>query len=747
MDSSQASTATTGPNEPSERRAVLLPLPLDGVYDYRVPDGMAAEAGDFVIVPLGVRRVEGVVWGPGEGAVEEKKLKDIIAVLDAPPLSAELRGLIDWTASYTLSRLGSVLRMAMSVPGALDPPKPDTAYVRITEPGPENESPEDRIRMTDARRRVLAVLDDGVPRRAVDIACEAAVSTGVVGGLVDAGLVGRVSMVSGPSFDVPDWRREGPLLSDDQGTAVDALAETIGAPDKSRFTVTLLDGVTGSGKTEVYFEAIARALAAGRQALVMLPEIALTAQWLERFERRFGAAPAQWHSDLTTTLRRQTWRAVASGEAHIVVGARSALFLPYRDLGLIVVDEEHDPSFKQDEVVVYNARDMAVVRARLGAFPVVLASATPSLETVVNCEAGRYNRLHLTRRHGGASLPDIRIVDMRAETMARDSWVSPTLRTEIVRVFAAGEQAMLYLNRRGYAPLTLCRACGHRLDCPQCTAWLVEHRLAGRLQCHHCGYATRLPDACPECAAVDPFAACGPGVERLAEEVAAFLPQARLGIMASDTIHGPAAAADLVRRVQDLQIDVLIGTQIMAKGHHFPMLTLVGVIDADLGLAGGDLRAAERTYQLLGQVAGRAGRAEHPGVALLQTYDPDHPVIVALAGDDRDGFLAAEIEARRGHAMPPFGRLAALIISGRDEAAVEAAGRALARTAPRGDGIEVLGPAPAPLAVLRGRHRRRLLLKAPKEVHVQPVLRRWLRQVRTGGGVRVQVDVDPYSFM
>jgi primosomal protein N' (replication factor Y) len=430
-----------------------------------------------------------------------------------------------------------------------------------------------------------------------------------------------------------------------------------------------------------------------------------------------------------------------------MVGARSALYLPFSDLGLIVVDEEHDQSFKQEDGVVYNARDMAIVRARLAAIPVVLASATPSLETVVNCEAGRFRRLMLPRRHAGASLPDIRIVDMRAETLARDRWISPTLRTELTRVTAAGEQAMLYLNRRGYAPLTLCRACGHRLDCPHCTAWLVEHRLAGRLQCHHCGYAAVLPAECPSCGAADSFAACGPGVERLAEEVAELLPRARLGVMTSDTIHGPAAAADFVHRVQALEIDVLIGTQIMAKGHHFPMLTLVGVIDADLGLAGGDLRAAERTYQVLGQVTGRAGREERPGTALLQTYDPDHPVIRALAGDDRDGFLAAEIAARRRHAMPPFGRLAALIVSGPDEAAVEAASRALARTAPSGDGIEVLGPAPAPLALLRGRHRRRLLLKAPKDVHVQPVLRRWLRQVRTAGGVRIQVDVDPYSFM
>jgi primosomal protein N' (replication factor Y) len=744
MDSSQASAAATAAGN---RRGVLLPLPLDGVYDYRVPDDMAPEMGALVLVPLGARRVVGVVWGPGEGEVDENKLKDIISILDIPPLTDELRALIDWTADYTLSRPGSVLRMALSVPGALEPPRPEIAYVRVEGAAAENESPDGRIRMTDARRRVLRVLDDGVPRRAAELARHAAVTPGVVRGLVDAGLVERVSVTTEPRFDVPDWRRAGPVLSADQKAAADALAGDIGAAGESQFTVSLLDGVTGSGKTEVYFEAIAAAIAAGRQALVMLPEIALTAQWLERFARRFDAAPAQWHSDLTGTLRRSTWRAVASGEVRIVVGARSALFLPYRDLGLIVVDEEHDQSFKQEDGVIYNARDMAVVRGRMGAFPVVLASATPSLETVVNCESGRYRRLALTRRHGGASLPDIRVVDMREEKLARDSWISPALRAELDRVLAAGEQAMLYLNRRGYAPLTLCRACGHRLSCPQCTAWLVEHRLAGRLQCHHCGYATRLPETCPSCSAADPFAACGPGVERLAEEAAAALPRARLGIMASDTIHGPAAAADLVARVQAREIDVLIGTQIMAKGHHFPMLTLVGVIDADLGLAGGDLRAAERTYQLLGQVAGRAGREERPGMALLQTYDPGHPVIQALAGDDRDGFLAAEIEARRDHAMPPFGRLAALIVSGRDPDAVDAAARMLARTAPRGGGVEVLGPAPAPLALLRGRHRRRLLLKAPRSVHVQKLLRRWLHQVRTGGGTRIQIDVDPYSFM
>ncbi len=545
------------------------------------------------------------------------------------------------------------------------------------------------------------------------------------------------------SLPEPDWRVNGPTLSMAQRAAADALA---GAVDKG-FSVTLLDGVTGSGKTEVYFEAIAAALAAGRQALVLVPEIALTAQWLERFERRFGARPVEWHSDLTGTQRRAAWRAIAAGRAKVVVGARSALYLPYAALGLIVVDEEHDSSFKQEDGVIYNARDMAVVRGRVEGFPVALVSATPSLETMVNVERGRYARLALPERHAGAALPEIGVIDMRAELAAgRQSWISPTLRDALALALASGEQAMLFLNRRGYAPLTLCRACGHRLECPNCSAWLVEHRLEGRLQCHHCGFTTSPPDVCPECKAEGRFAPCGPGVERLAEELAATFPQARAAIMASDTLTGPHAAAELVRRMDRHEIDVLIGTQVMAKGHHFPMLTLVGVIDADLGLAGGDLRAAERTFQLLSQVAGRAGRAERPGKVWLQTFLPEHPVMRALVSGRREAFYEAESAQRRDHDMPPFGRLAALIVSGRAAAAVDALAAALGRAAPHGNGVEVLGPAPAPLALLRGQHRRRLLLKAGREVDVQATLRGWLSRVTPRGGARIQVDVDPYSF-
>jgi primosomal protein N' (replication factor Y) len=536
-------------------------------------------------------------------------------------------------------------------------------------------------------------------------------------------------------------------LSPDQGRAA---AELV-ARARGGFSVTLLDGVTGSGKTEVYFEAVAEALRQGGQVLVLLPEIALSAQWLERFRARFGAAPVVWHSDLTRAQRRRAWRAVADGRALVVVGARSALFLPFRALRLIVVDEEHDTSYKQEEGVIYHARDMAVVRARLGGIAAVLASATPSLETMTNVERGRYGHLHLPERHGGAQLPAVTVVDMRQDPPPGGRWLSPPLEAALAETLGAGEQAMLFLNRRGYAPLTLCRHCGARLNCPNCTAWLVEHRLAGRVACHHCGHNLPIPESCPECGEADALVACGPGVERLAEEAAALFPAARAEIMTSDTVYGPGAAAELVRRVEAHEIDLLIGTQIMAKGHHFPLLTLVGVIDADLGLVGGDLRAAERTYQLLSQVAGRAGRDARPGRVVIQTYMPEHPVIDALVSGDRERFLAEEAAARRAARMPPFGRLAAVIVSGRDADEVDAVAGALGRSAPREDDLVVLGPAPAPLATLRGHHRRRLLVKAgagpDSNTNLQGVIRRWIAGVRQPGGVRVKVDIDPYSFL
>jgi primosomal protein N' (replication factor Y) len=735
VSSMPPSLANSDPTfQPGSCVSVLLPLPLAGAYDYRVGDE-SVRPGEVVMVPLGRRESLGVVWGAGSGQVDEAKLKPIGRRLGCLPIPRVTRKFVDWVSAYTMSAPGAVLRMAISVPSALEPAR-DLVACRLAPRMPD-------LKMTAARRAVLDAAATLPPLPATELAREAGVGPAVVKGLVEAGALAQVPMRRPPAFDPPDLSRPGPTLSADQQAAADAL---VGALDGG-FSVWVVDGVTGSGKTEVYFEAVAAALASGKQALVLLPEIALSAQWLERFKARFGAAPAEWHSELSEARRRDTWRAVAAGEAKVVVGARSALFLPYADLGLVVVDEEHDGSFKQEEGVAYHARDMAVVRARLGEIPAVLASATPSLETQANVQAGRYHLLHLPGRHAGASLPDIQLVDMRKSQPPRGSWLSPVLVGAVEETLAAGEQAMLFLNRRGYAPLTLCRGCGFRLQCPHCTAWLVEHRLQGRLVCHHCGHWVRPPAKCPECEAEDSFAACGPGVERIAEEAAARFPEARLAVMASDTIAGPAAAAELVRRMAEREIDLLVGTQIVAKGYHFPLLTLVGVVDADLGLEGGDMRAGERTHQLLCQVAGRAGRAERPGRVLLQTYQPEHPVMHALTSGDRDAFIASEADSRRALGMPPYGRLAALILSGPDAGILDGFAARLSRLAPRSEEFEVLGPAPAPLALLRGRHRRRFLVKARKDVHLQAVLRDWLARVKVPGTARVQVDIDPYSFL
>ncbi len=720
---------------PGDRVAVLLPLPLAGAYDYRVPDGLTVSAGDFVSVPLGNRVAAGVVWGVAHGDIAAARIKDILEVLDCPPLPEVSRRFVEWVAAYTIHAPGGVLKMAMSVPDALSPPKPLTAYTA-------NPSRPD-FRLTPARARVIEIAAEGPPRTATELAREAAVGVGVIKGLTEVGALLRVQVPAVAAPPSPDPHQVGPELSADQQTAAESLEALTRA---EAFSVTLLDGVPGSGKTEVYYQAVAEALEMGHQVLVLLPEIALGSQWRTRFEKRFGAPPVEWHSDLSQGQRRAAWRAVADGSARVVVGARSALFLPYRDLGLIVVDEEHDGAFKQEEGVIYNARDMAVVRAQLGGFAIVLASATPSLETVINVETERYTRLHLPDRHGGATLPDVEVIDMLIDKPVPGRWLSPALVTRIHQTLAAGEQVLLFLNRRGYAPLTLCRVCGHRFQCPRCTAWLVEHRRKSRLQCHHCGFNIGLPERCPSCDAEDSLAACGPGVERLAEEVTATFEGARIAIAASDNIATPAAAADLISRIEDHQIDIIVGTQIVAKGYHFPMLTLVGVIDADLGLQGGDLRAAERTFQLLYQVAGRAGRAERPGRVCVQTYMAEHPVIATLTSGDRDLFLQTEAEARESVGMPPFGRLVALIVSGPIEAAVDATARDLGRAAPNGDGVTVLGPAPAPFALLRGRHRRRLLLKAERRVNVQKLVRVWLARVRWPRTVQVRVDVDPYGF-
>jgi primosomal protein N' (replication factor Y) len=722
--------------------AVLTPLPLDRPFDYAAPPALFPDGppppGTFVEVPVGAARAIGVVWGPAEGA-GGRRIKPILSALDAAPMTAGMRAFLTRAADYTLTPLGLMLRLATRAPGLADP-APMLAVLRRGPGQPD--------RMTPARQRVLDALADygGAALPPAELARAAGVSAGVVAGLEAAGALIREERPRDAPYPEPDPDPAPRALSPEQQAASDALCAAVA---RGGYGATLLQGVTGSGKTEAYLDAAAQALRAGGQALIMLPEIALTAAFIERLTARFGAAPAEWHSGQTAAERRRLWRAVGRGQARLVIGARSALFLPFSDLRLIVVDEEHDGAYKQEEGVLYHARDMAVLRASIEGAQVVLASATPSLETWVNAEAGKYARLSLSERYGPAVLPTLRAIDLRRDAAPRGRWISDPLARAMGERLARGEQSLLFLNRRGYAPLTVCRACGHFFECPDCDARLVEHRLRGRLICHQCGHSEPIPSACPACGATDRLAATGPGVERLAEEAQAQFPQARIALLSSDVVESPAALRARIAAIAAGGADIVIGTQVVAKGHNFPLLTLVGVIDADLGLENGDLRAAERTFQLIAQVSGRAGRADRPGLALIQTAAPDHPVMRAILSGDLDAFLRREAASRRDAGAPPFGRMAAVILSGPDDAAVWAAGQALARAAGPLQAVEarLFGPVAAPIARIRGRWRVRLLVKASRAVALQPALRAWLAGVKVASSVKVAVDVDPQSFL
>jgi primosomal protein N' (replication factor Y) len=715
---------------------VLVPVALDHTYSYKVPSGLELKPGDIVAVPLGAREVVGVVWAddvtirPGL----HNRMKDVELKLDYPPVKPELRKFVDWVSDYTLSPRGMVLRMCLRM-GDLGPAR-DKVGVRLVGPAPK--------RMTTARMRVLQLLADGMMRAKSEAAHEAGVSAGVIDGLVDEGTLETLVLPPEPVARQPDPEHAVPEFTEAQRAASDTLRASVA---KGGFSVTLVDGVTGSGKTEVYFEAVAEAIRQKKQVLMLMPEIALTAQFLDRFAARFGVRPAEWHSELAPRKRARTWAAVAANEVSVVVGARSALFLPYADLGLIVVDEEHDPAYKQEDGVRYHARDMAVVRARETRIPIVLASATPSVETVVNARRGRYVHLKLPERFGGQHLPSVEAIDLRREGPPRGRFISPRLAEQVKIALERNEQALLFLNRRGFAPLTLCNACGHRMACPNCDAWLVDHRFKRRLVCHHCGYGMPPPEQCPKCEAKGSFVAVGPGVERLEQEAAELFPGARILVLSSDLVDTMERLRQELDDVAQGRFDIVIGTQLVAKGHHFPKLNLVGVVDADLGLANGDPRAAERTFQLLHQVVGRAGREEGRGYGFLQTHQPEHPVMRALIVQDREAFYSAEIAVREATLYPPFGRLASLLISGADKHATEAYARKIAAVSPIHDDVKVLGPAEAPLAVVRGRHRFRLLVKSPRAYDLSAYLREWLAAVpKAKGTLKLEVDVDPQSF-
>jgi primosomal protein N' (replication factor Y) (superfamily II helicase) len=732
---------------------VLLPLAIDHPYSYLIPHGTSIAPGAFVEVRLGTKLTDGVVWQVSARASGNTNLKPIVNRRDLSPLSTNLRKFIDWVARWTLSPRGMVLRMAIGAPLHA---RPELLRVGVRFNGPAPR------RMTPARARVLAAAEGGIAFSKAALAEAAACSAGVIDSLVDEGTLETIALPPELVALPCDPAYATPVLEAAQQSAALELAARARA---RKFSATLLEGVTGSGKTEVYFEAVAAALAMGRQSLILMPEIALTAQFLERFAARFGARPGEWHSGVSAGKRARLWSAVAKGEAKAVIGARSALFLPFNDLATIIVDEEHEPAYKQEDGVAYHARDMAVVRGQIENCPVVLVSATPSLESRVNAAHGRYGHSRLASRFNAKALPALTAIDLRTDAAPRGKWIAPKLASEISKTLATGEQALLFLNRRGYAPLTLCRACGHRFNCPNCTAWLVEHRFRRALMCHHCGHVERKPAVCPSCEAVDSLTACGPGIERLAEEAAELFPGAKILTLSSDFPGGTERLRAEINAISRGDCDIVIGTQLVAKGHNFPHLSLAGIIDADVGLTTGDPRAAERTFQLLQQVTGRAGRFETAGRAFIQTWQPEHPVMRALLSGDSERFYEEEIHQRRRAGLPPFGRLAAIVVSAKDGALAQAHARALVQTAyalppsdswslpppgspPKADELTLLGPAEAPIAVIRGRYRFRLLVRAPRSADLQAFLRAWLAAgPKEKGSLRVAVDVDPQSFL
>ena len=719
---------------------VLLPLPFNEPFDYKIEGDFVL--GEMVRVPFGREVLVGVVWKEGKSSkLDDNKIKKVMERINFPPLSIELMKFIEFVASYNMAFVGMVLKMVLSVRGVFEDPKMNVLYELSGKTLAEA-----KLKNSDARWRVIDFLKFA-PFDRREIAAGAGVGQSVIKTLIETGILRPVMVEAKRNFEEPVCDFQKVKLTSEQQLAADCLVQKIG----SGFNVTLLNGVTGSGKTEVYFEAVAEALRQGRQVLIMVPEIGLTSQWLGRFEKRFGVKPAKWHSALGNRERIDTWKAVIEGSAKVLIGARSALFLPYNNLGLIVVDESHDQSFKQEDVVNYQGRDMAIVRAKYENIPIVLSTATPDLETVVNVENGKYDEVRLNSRYAKAQLPEIKIIDLKADKPIRGewgvSWLSPTLAEALKENLAKGEQSMLFLNRRGYAPLVICRDCGHRIQCPNCTAWLTEHRRAKKLVCHHCGYMMPLPEECPECHSETGLTACGPGVERIAEEVRFRLPEAKVKVLSSDFTTNFQEVAEVVKDMEAGKVDILIGTQILAKGHHFPSLTLVGIVDADLGLMGSDLRASERTFQLLSQVSGRAGRGDKKGIVYLQTLYPENAVLKALLENDAAKFLDLEKKTRKMLKMPPFGKLAAIIVSGPKQEETEKTAIWLGQTAPNDNMVSTLGPAPAPIFVLRNKYRYRLLLKTAKNIKIQDVLRQWLAKVKVPSSVRVEVDIDPYSFM
>jgi primosomal protein N' (replication factor Y) (superfamily II helicase) len=726
---------------------IAVDVPLRRLFDYRSPVGIdpaVLRPGIRLWVPFGRRRVTGVlVETQATSALPDAKLRAAIAVIDdTPVIESSLLELLRWAADYYRHPPGEVIAAALPAPlrsgsAALETEErwSLSAAARTGELSPL--SPR-----AHRLREMVAALE---ARDAADEATLATLSPrwrDHVRELEQRGWVLRLREATAPPAPRPPRVGDGPPPTLGQQHAIDAIVAAAG-----RYAPFLLHGVTGSGKTEVYLRAIAEVVRRGQQALVLVPEISLTPQLVARFAARFDAPLAVLHSSLTDQERLRAWRAARSGEAPVVIGTRSAIFAPLGRPGLVVVDEEHDPSYKQQEGFRYSARDLALARAQRLSVPVVLGSATPSLESLERVQAGRATLLELPARAAGAKPPSIHLVDLRKHA-ATQGIATPTV-LAIQRHLGAGGQVLLYLNRRGYAPTLFCPACGWAAPCPRCDARLTVHQRERRLHCHHCGTEQGIPELCPSC--FEPVKPVGQGTERIEETLAKLFPGVPLERIDRDAVRRKGALEAALDRVTSGAVRLLVGTQMLTKGHHFPDVSLVVVLNADQGLFGTDFRSSERLAQTIVQVAGRAGRAERPGEVLIQTEYPEHPLLTQLIAGGYDAFAKAALEERKAARWPPFARIAVLRAeASRREIPLEFLDRAReVAEALAGQDVEVLGPATAPMERRAGLYRAQLLLHAPGHSPLQRLLARWLPAVEDlpeARKVRWSLDVDPLEL-
>lgn len=714
---------------------IQLAMPFNEGFDYAVPNGIILKLGDFVEVPLGGQNKIGIVWGFDTPKTNIEKIKPIKSKLNISPLSAELMNFIEWVAKYLVVYRGNILSQVLRPYEALL----NGPYINKITLGDKFDE-----KLTPQRKTIIEFLKGkNASYTRKELSDETKVSMATIGAMIKNSMLIETKVEVDLPFESPNLLGNTAQLNSQQEAAKNAIIEAKG------FAPFLLDGVTGSGKTEVYLEAIAQILEQDKnsQILILLPEIALTQAVIARIEERFKAKPIEWHNEISMPNKRRAWRQINNGNAKIIIGARSALFLPFKNLQAIIVDEEHDTSYKQDDGLRYQARDLAVVRAKFANAKIILASATPSLETRNNANTNKYRHLLLTNRFGSAALPNIELVNLKDFPPPKDKWLSPLMIEAIADSLSRKEQALLFLNRRGFAPVVLCKKCGHRFMSPNSSSWLVEHKYSNRLVCHLTGYSIPKPINCPECNGYDSLTSIGPGVERIALEAKEIFPNAKIEVFSSDIAQNPKSVRELIERMENGEIDILVGTQIVAKGHNFPLLTFVGIVDGDLGLKGGDPRAGERTYQLLTQVAGRAGRTGLKSKAMIQTFYPENDAFQALLNNDREGFLNIETQMRSMAGLPPFGRLACLHIMAKNETALNEAKEIVNNALINAEGIEIWGPAPPPIALVRGWHRLRYLVRAEKNVDLSAFILAWRKRIKLPPSIRLIIDIEPYSFL